>query len=353
MAKILDWDSHIGRRLRLRDLHVFFTVVQFGSLAKAAAHLRVTQPAVSQIIGDLEHAVGAKLFDRSSRGVSPTIYGQALLTRGRAAFDELREGIKDIEFLSDPEAGEVRIGCQEAIAAILPPAIESFCRLHPGVVLDIFDEEFDRYAGKLRERSIDFILQRLRGQPRVGDPFFDDLDIEVLFDDELVVVAGADSPWARRRKIDLADIVDESWILATPESWNHAVLAEAFQMRGLPMPKARLRTFSTHLRCNLVASGQFIATFPRSVDKILRTAFLVKSLAGAIANPAVAGCYLDAQGSHLESAGTEIHRAFALNCGADVCLTCRHTRLVRSGLSAGMLRKLIICTAACRRVAMV
>src|ERR1700741_1697315 len=99
MARITDWDSHIGRRLRLRDLHVFFTVVQFGSLAKAAAQLRGSQPAVSQLIADLEHAVGAKLFDRGPRGVSPTIYGQALLARSRVAFDELREGIKDIEFL--------------------------------------------------------------------------------------------------------------------------------------------------------------------------------------------------------------------------------------------------------------
>src|SRR6185369_12199777 len=105
MSKIVDWDHHIGRRLRLRDLHVFFTVIELGSLAKAAAQLRVSQPAVSQLIADLEHATGARLFDRSSRGVSPTIYGRALLVRGRAAFDELKQGIREIEFLSDPAAG--------------------------------------------------------------------------------------------------------------------------------------------------------------------------------------------------------------------------------------------------------
>jgi len=96
MSKIIDWDSRIGRRLRLRDLHVFFTVVQTGSLAKAAATLHVSQPAVSQLIIDLEHAVGAKLFDRGSRGVTPTVYGRALLARGKAAFDELRQGIQEI-----------------------------------------------------------------------------------------------------------------------------------------------------------------------------------------------------------------------------------------------------------------
>jgi DNA-binding transcriptional LysR family regulator len=94
MPRIVDWDSHIGRRLSLRELYVFFVVVQAGSLAKAAARLGVTQPAVSQLIAALEHVVGAKLFDRSSRGAVPTMYGRALLKRGRAAFDELRQGIR-------------------------------------------------------------------------------------------------------------------------------------------------------------------------------------------------------------------------------------------------------------------
>ena len=83
MAKIADWDDHIGRRLRLRDLRVFFAVVQSGSLSKAAAQLRVSHPAVSQVIADLEHALGARLFDRSSRGVEPTIYGRSSCAAGR------------------------------------------------------------------------------------------------------------------------------------------------------------------------------------------------------------------------------------------------------------------------------
>jgi len=82
MAKIVDWDRHIGRRLRLRDLHVFFAVVETGSLAKAAAQLNVSQPAVSQLIADMEHVLDVKLFDRSSRGVTPTAYGHVLLERG-------------------------------------------------------------------------------------------------------------------------------------------------------------------------------------------------------------------------------------------------------------------------------
>jgi DNA-binding transcriptional LysR family regulator len=284
MSKIVDWDSRIGRRLRLRDLHVFFTVVQTGSLAKAAATLQVSQPAVSQLIIDLEHAVGVKLFDRSSRGVTPTVYGRTLLARGQSAFDELRQGIREIEFLSDPTAGEMKVGCQEAIAAILSPVLESFLQQYPRVVLDIYEEEFDRFAARLRDRTLDFVLQRLRNPIQPNDPFFDDLNVEVLFDDRMVIAAGIRSQWARRRKIELAELINETWILASPDTTNYRIITEAFRERGLGAPRIGLKTLSTHLRANLVASGKFIAPFPNSVLTFYADRFSLKALPVALSN---------------------------------------------------------------------
>ncbi|QQO12547.1 LysR family transcriptional regulator [Bradyrhizobium diazoefficiens] len=278
MAKIIDWDSHIGRRLSLRDLHVFFIVAQEGSLAKAAAQLQVSQPAVSQLIADLEHSVGARLFDRSSRGVTLTIYGRALLGRGRSAFDELKQGVREIEYLSNPHTGEVKFGCPEGLSQILPPVIESFSRLYPGILLDIHEEEFASFAGKLRSRSLDFVLQRLHGRPRPEDHSADDLDVEILFEDELVIVAGADSRFSRKKKIDLAQLIDEPWILASPPSWNHKVITEACQARCIPMPKVVLSTFSSHIRASMLGSGRYIATFPRSVANYFAGPFGVRVL---------------------------------------------------------------------------
>src|SRR5260370_14411069 len=102
MLRKIDWESQIGRRLRLRDLHVFSTVVQRSSMAKAAQHLGVSQPAISEVIADLEHALGVRLLDRSAWGIEPKIYGDALRKRSVAVFDELKQSIIDIEFLSDP-----------------------------------------------------------------------------------------------------------------------------------------------------------------------------------------------------------------------------------------------------------
>jgi DNA-binding transcriptional LysR family regulator len=70
-----NWNSRIGRRIRLHDVHVFLTVVQCGSMAKAAQQLSVTQPAISKSVADLESALGVRLLDRGPQGVAPTEYG--------------------------------------------------------------------------------------------------------------------------------------------------------------------------------------------------------------------------------------------------------------------------------------
>ena len=198
MSIKLDTDSQIGRRLTLRDLHLFFTVVQHGSMAKAAALLGVSQPSVSEAITDLEHTLGVRLFDRRPRGVECTMYGDALLKRTRAVFDELRQGIKDIEFLADPAGGELRIGCAAAaLATFLRPIIQEFSDAYPGVVLRIVELPAATYFG-LRERMHDLLLEWCV-TPTSNDILGSDVSVEHLFHDYRVVVAGPQSRWARRR----------------------------------------------------------------------------------------------------------------------------------------------------------
>src|SRR6266403_5730708 len=134
MVQKIDWENQIGRRLKLRNLHVFSTVVQCGSMAKAAEQLGVSPPAVSEAIADLEHALGVQLVDRSAQGIEPTIYGDALLRRSVAVFDELKQSIRDIEFLSDPTTGELRVGSMEAPwFTLLPDVIRRFSQQYPRI----------------------------------------------------------------------------------------------------------------------------------------------------------------------------------------------------------------------------
>lgn len=268
-TKRIDWESHIGRRLRLRDLHVFFTVVQCGSMAKAAAELGVSQPTVSEVIADLEHTYGVRLFDRSPQGVATTIYGDALLKRSIAAFDELKQSGRDIEFLADPTTGEVRIGCVQSLSVtILPQIVLRFSKQYPRVVAHVDDLKAPATdLPGLHDRKYDCILLRLV-TPLSDAPLADDVKVDFLFNDKLVVAAGLNSRWARRRKIDLAELIDEPWILPTSDTWNYVCLAEAFRARGLGMPKANLVSFSLSLRTHLMAAGPYLSVFAGSVMRL-------------------------------------------------------------------------------------
>lgn len=108
--------DRIERRMKLQDIHVLMAVVQAGSMGKAAALLNTTQSAISRSIADLESTLNVRLLDRSSVGVEPTHYGRALLKRGVAIFDELRQSVQDIAHLSDPGSGEICIGSSPAQA---------------------------------------------------------------------------------------------------------------------------------------------------------------------------------------------------------------------------------------------
>jgi len=98
----------------------------------------MSQPAVSEAIANLEAALRVRLLDRSPRGVEPTIYAAALLKRERVVFDELQQGIKEIEFLLNPTAGEVRLGTTEVLAAgLVPEGVDRLSRRHPQTVIRV------------------------------------------------------------------------------------------------------------------------------------------------------------------------------------------------------------------------
>jgi len=264
--RIADWENWIGRHLRMRELHVFATVAKEGSMARAAQRLGITQPAVSKVVADLEYTLKVRLFDRGRRGVEPTIYGRALLRRGNAAFDELKQSVMDIDFLSDPASGELRIGCSEAIAvANLPPILLDFSRRYPRVSLSVIEVPPPvRNLTALYERTCDIILVRL--ETTASDhPLGDDANVEELFEDRIVAAVNKASRWARRRKLELADLVDTPWILTMKNTFNHACVMDAFQKQGLSMPPVILMSQLVPLRAYFLAQGDYIATFTTSI----------------------------------------------------------------------------------------
>jgi len=154
--------KRIERRLKLHDVRILMSVVEAGSMSKAAERLATSQPAVSRAIADLERALGVRLLERTPGGIHVTQYGEAIIKRGLAAFDELRQGVKDIEFLNDPTSGELRIGCSEyAAGGPVLAVVDRLTRQHPRMVFDIVTAPVLSLYRDLSERKIELVITRL------------------------------------------------------------------------------------------------------------------------------------------------------------------------------------------------
>ena len=255
----MDDIKRIERRLKLHDVRVLMSVVEAGSMNKAAERLATSQPAVSRAIADLERALGVRLLERTPGGIQPTQYGRAILKRGLAIFDELRQGVKDIEFLSDPTSGELRVGCSEyAAGGPILAVVDRLTRQHPRMVFDIVTAPVLSLYRDLTERKIELVVTRL-----VEFANRRNMTIETLFEDDIVVVAAAQNPWMRRRRIDLADLVGEPWTLPPRDTGLGAFAEGAFRARGLEPPQPTVITYSMHMCHKLLETGRFLTMLPR------------------------------------------------------------------------------------------
>lgn len=256
------WDDRIGRRLKLRDLHVLMSVAQCGSMGKAAAELAISQPAVSKAVADVEHTLKVRLFDRTAAGVEPTRFGQALLKWGNAVFDDLRQGVKEIEHLADPTSGELRLGCTEPMASGFVPAIvDRLAQKYPRLVFHVTQgDPATLQERELRARNIELAVGRIL------EPFpAEGTNAEVLFQESAFVATAQASKWVRRRRVALADLMEAAWSLPPPGSVGHTIMTDAFRGAGLELPRCTAVTYSLQFHYALLATGRYVGLVPGSM----------------------------------------------------------------------------------------
>ncbi len=259
----MEWTDRIGRRIRLRDLHIFLTVAKTGSMGRAAVELAVSQPVVSKAMSELEHALGFRLLNRSPQGVEPTRYGRAVIKWGVAAFDDLRQGVKELEFLADPTVGELKIGCLEPLAAgFVMAVVARLSHQYPKVCFEVVPGDAVLLRTHLRERDVEVVVS-----PIIGLDLEDDTAAEVLFDERFVVMVGRSSKWARRHNVTLADLMDEPWVLPPRGTNFHAHLTQGFRAAGFEPPRRRVESFSLPLHERLAASEGFVTALSRSMAR--------------------------------------------------------------------------------------
>jgi DNA-binding transcriptional LysR family regulator len=268
----LDKRRHLDRRITLHDLRVVMAVARAGSMGKAARQLATSQPAISRSIATLEQALGVRLFDRNAQGIELTPFGHVLVKRGTAVFDELLHGIKDIGFLSTPTVGDIAIGASIAVAeGFVCSVIRRLSRRFPRVTFQIHATDTATAYQDLLGRKVDLAIVHA-----INMPDRKLMQVEELLQDPHVVVAGAHHPIVRRRSVNLAQLIDESWVLPLPQQPYGTVVAEAFRAHGLPVPPSVVGS-TLPVRTTLLATGRFLSMVPRIVmqfppkSRLLRT----------------------------------------------------------------------------------
>ena len=257
------WDRRIGERVRLRELRILHAVVQSGSMARAAQALSMTQPAVSQAIGHLEAALNAPVLSRSPAGVVPTAIGSLLLRRALEAVDTLTEGLREIEALVDPGAGEIVVGASESYIAggALGATINVLQRRFPRFRVAVVESNTAATSfADLRERRVDVMF----GRSTRNDPP-EDLAQTFLLDEALLLVAGGHNAWAHAAAMGFADLADKPWVLAPAGTAVFELVAEGHRAAGVRMAVPAVTTYSMLLRLQLLTSGEFVTAFPESL----------------------------------------------------------------------------------------
>lgn len=247
--------------LNTHELSNLAQIVQRGSFAAAASDLGVSQPALSKSIAKLERTLGVRLLQRKARGVVPTVYGEALLRRALPALADLKSAVHEIEALRGGAGGVVSIGVAPAVAADFAPAlVEKILNSGRALRLRVAEGLVEELTAGVRSGALDFSITTRKSTE--GE---DDLVAQLLFEDTFVVCCAMDHPLARKRKVDVGDLLAPPWVLAPREGVLKHEFDGCFKRAGVAAPAAIVETASGALSKALVMERGFLSFLPREM----------------------------------------------------------------------------------------
>lgn len=243
--------------LESRRLRHFLTIFELGSIGQAAEKLLLTQPALSKSIRQLEDELGVRLFDRTTAGVVPTVFGQALAMHAKTIEQQVRQAEAAISGLKGKAKGAVSVGVgPSVVTGLMPAATVMLRRLHPEIELNVVQGLVDELIPALRRGELDVAVG---AWPLVSDPAF---ATEVLLRDRIEVVAREDHPLAGGTA-GLTDLLAHPWALPPATQRWRQVLDEAFYAQGLAPPRPIVTSNSAQYLAAVMRDSDCLCFLPR------------------------------------------------------------------------------------------
>lgn len=277
-----DLERFVGR-LAFRHLRMLVAIAEERHLVGAAQRLNMTQSAITKALQETEALLGEPLFDRTNRGVIPTIFGQALIIHARLVLTQLGHAAEELADLKDGTGGRVAVGTLHAASAsLLPSAIAALRKERPKVVVSICEGTDDLLLPALRVGELDFIVGRFpEGHPRA------DLLQETLLLDVACIVVRIGHPLETRGPVRLRDLLAWDWILPRQETTLRRQLDEAFRCEGIDPPAHSVESVSLLTNLGLLTEADYLSVWPWQVANAEAEAGRVSIL--PIALPTTAG----------------------------------------------------------------
>ncbi len=266
--------SSLRRRLRLRDLEMLVVIDDTRNLNRAALHLHTSQPALSRNLAQLESVLQATLFDRTSRGMTPTLMGSRLIGYARQCLATLDRAADDLTALGEGGLGHVTVGTNYSSAAyLLPHAIRRLNEVAPRVQVTVREGAVDSLLEELRARRLDIVIARLGSQAYEAA-----FATELLFDEPMCVVCGPQHPLVGRTDLQWHDLLAWPWILPPRHTPFRDRLGVLLQEAGMPWPESRVESASILVNTNLLLGTPVLSITPRAVARQQSTFGLVHQL---------------------------------------------------------------------------
>lgn len=241
----------------LKSLRLFVAVADRGSISEGAKRCHLALAAASKRIAELETRARLPLLVRHARGVVLTPAGHALLTHARTVLLAMDRMSAELDDFRNGIAGVVRIVANaSAIAQFLPAQIGSFLRQNPGLKIDLQEHTSPEVAKVVGSGLSDIGV--LESQTPV-----EGLECLPYREDELAVVVGLRHPLARRRRVDVAEMLRHEHIVVREGTALYRVLHASADELRVPL-KVRMQVGSFDIVCRMVEEGVGIGLLPRA-----------------------------------------------------------------------------------------
>ncbi len=226
-------------RLKLKQLRLLIAVEKHSSILHAARELNLSQPAATKLIKDLEADFGVLLFERTNRGVVPTIYGEALARHGKLIFTQISHAAQELDDLSEGSGGRIVIGTLLAASAeLLPRTIERVLEQKPNLSIKIQEGTNEVLMPALRSGDLDLVVGRLPTHRHR-----DELQQERLYDERIIAITRTDHPIQSRKRVTFADLMDYGWILPPQETTLRRQIDLVFSITATVLRSMRWNRF--------------------------------------------------------------------------------------------------------------